>query len=606
MKRDLSDIALATSEKGSDPDCGGRNIVTAVNAESAVSVVKGRERRQRSEQPASFDEPRTHATRTLPRVQRLECADDVLGLIPCLRSLTAFPLVYAHSCSLTALATSFLLTGCMVGPNYHGPPPETTADFPIKYKNCSGEGHWRGARPSDTEGAGDWWRVFSDPTLNRLETQAYTANQNIRLAVDRIDDAAAQVQIAAADLYPNVNLASSATRSRTTATGPVEAERIVGRVTGLGGGNSSGPTPVYTGSNGPVFTGQPISLTSWDFQIPGEMRWELDLFGRIRRNVEAARAETEQAKADFAATLLSVTASVAADYFVLRALDAQVVILDRTIASRQDALQIAEERFEAGLVNELDVVRARSDLASDQAELFNIQRSRAEMENAIGTLTGQLASNLHLLPGTIAYSAPRIPAGLPSRLLERRPDVAAAERSVATANARIGAAVAAFYPDVTINGAAGFETANIGDIFAGQSLIWSLGPSITVPIFEGFRLKAGLRSSKAQYRETVDNYRNQVLSAFEDVENALADIRTLAGQYEAQQRAVDSETRALELSQQQYDKGAVTFLDVLDAERTLLSDEQIAAQLAGARLQATVRLIKSIGGRWDRQFSRPP
>jgi outer membrane protein, multidrug efflux system len=525
--------------------------------------------------------------------------------MPYLHALTALPLADARSRSLTALATAFLLTGCMVGPKYHGPPPETSADIPIKYKNGSGgDGRWRGARPSDTEGAADWWRVFSDPTLNRLESQAYTANQNVRLALDRIDDAAAQVQIAAADLYPNVNLASSATRSRTTSTGPLQAERIVGSTAGLGLGSSSGPTPVFTGSNGPVFRGQPLSVTSWDFQNPVLMRWELDLFGRIRRNVQAARAQTEQAKADLAATLLSVTANVATDYFTLRALDAQVVILQNTIATRQDALQIAEERFEAGLVNELDVSRAQSEVASEQAELSSVQRSRAEMENAIATLAGKLASNLHLPPGAIAYSPPRIPPGLPSRLLERRPDVASAERSVATANARIGAAVAAFYPDVTINGATGFETANIGDIFAGQSLIWSLGPSMTVPIFEGFRLKAGLRSAKAQYRETVDNYRNQVLSAFEDVENALADIRKLADQYEAQERAVAAASRTLELSQQQYDKGAVTYLDVLDAERTLLSDEQIAAQLAGARLQATVQLIKAIGGRWDRQFSR--
>ena len=510
--------------------------------------------------------------------------------------------------SLTALATAFLLTGCMVGPKYHGPPPEASADIPIKYKNGSGgDGHWRGARPSDTEGAGDWWRVFSDPTLNRLETQAYTANQNVRLAVDRIDDAAAQVQIAAADLYPNVNLASSATRSRTSSTGPYTPERLVGSTSSLTGGSSTGrSTPVFTGSNGPVLVGQPISYTSWNFENPAQMRWELDLFGRIRRNVEAARAQTEQAKADLAATLLSVTANVATDYFTLRALDAQVVILENTIATRQGALQIAEERFEAGLVGELDVARAQSEVASEQAELANVQRSRAEMENAIATLAGELASNLHLPPGAIAYSPPRIPAGLPSRLLERRPDIASAERSVAAANARIGAAIAAFYPDVTINGATGFETANIGDIFAGQSLIWSLGPSITVPIFEGFRLKAGLRSAKAQYRETVDNYRNQVLSAFEDVENALADIRKLADQYEAQERAVDAAKRTLDLSEQQYDKGAVTYLDVLDAERTLLSDEQIAAQLAGSRLQATVQLIKAIGGRWEREFSRPP
>jgi multidrug efflux system outer membrane protein len=346
-------------------------------------------------------------------------------------------------------------------------------------------------------------------------------------------------------------------------------------------------------------------MTAWDFRTPADLRWELDLFGRIRRNVEAARAQTEQARADLEAAVLSITANVAAQYFTLRALDAQIVILERTISTREGYLKIAEERLAAGLVNELDVARARSELATNQADLYALRRSRGEVENAIGTLLGEPASNLRLPPSGIGSAPPVIPTGLPSRLLERRPDVASAERSVAAANARIGAAIAAFFPDVTINGASGFETANIGDMFAGQSLIWSIGPSVSLPIFEGFRLRAGVESAQAQYRETVENYRNQVLGAFQDVENALVDLRTLAGQWEAQQRAVGSAQRALDLSQQQYDKGAVTYLDVLDAERTLLSDQEVSAQLSGARLQASVQLIKALGGRWGREYNRP-
>jgi outer membrane protein, multidrug efflux system len=514
--------------------------------------------------------------------------------------------VLSTASTLSAFSALFL-SGCMVGPKYHGPPPETTADLPTKYKNGSAQnGHWKIPEPRDTEGAGDWWRIYSDSTLDRLENQAVAGNQNLRLAIDRIDDARAQMRIAAADLYPNLALSWSGTKARTTSTGPVQSARIVGSTSSLsGGGSSSGPMQVYSGSNGPVFSSQPISQTAWDFQLPAELRWELDLFGRIRRNVQAARAQTEQARADFESILLSVTANLAAQYFTLRALDAQIAILERTISTREGYLKIAEERLAAGLVNELDVARARSELATNQADLFALRRSRGEIENAIGTLLGEPASNLRLSVGTIAAGPPGIPTGLPSRLLERRPDVASAERNVAAANARIGAAEAAFFPDVTINGASGFETANIGDMFAGQSLIWSVGPSVSVPIFEGFRLRAGVESAKAQYRETVENYRSQVLGAFQDVEDALVDLRTLAGQWEAQQRAVDSAQRTLDLSRQQYDKGTVTYLDVLDAERTLLSDQEVSAQLSGARLQASVQLIKALGGRWGREYDRP-
>ena len=518
--------------------------------------------------------------------------------------------VFLATASTLSAFSALFLSGCMVGPKYQGPPAETTADLPTKYKNGSTQtGHWKTPEPRDTEGAGDWWQIYSDQTLDRLESQAVAGNQNLRQSIDKIDDARSQMQIAAADLYPNLGLSWSGTKARTTSTGPVESARIVGSASSLGGGSGGGsgrgPTPIYSGSNGPVFSSQPISMTAWDFRLPAELRWELDLFGRVRRNVEAARAQTEQARSDFEATLLSVTANLAAQYFTLRALDAQIAILERTISTREGYLSIAEERLAAGLVNELDVARARSELGTNQADLFALRRSRGEIENAIGTLLGEPASNLHLPPGRIASAPPGVPTGLPSRLLERRPDVASAERSVAAANARIGVAIAAFYPDVTINGASGFETANIGDMFAPQSLIWSAGPSVSVPIFEGFRLRAGVDSAKAQYRETVENYRTQVLGAFQDVENALVDLKTLAGQWEAQQRAVDSAQRALDLSRQQYDKGAVTYLDVLDAERTLLADQEVSAQLSGARLQASVQLIKALGGRWGREYNAP-
>jgi multidrug efflux system outer membrane protein len=269
--------------------------------------------------------------------------------------------------------------------------------------------------------------------------------------------------------------------------------------------------------------------------------------------------------------------------------------LERTIATRQDALGIAQERLNAGVADELDVRRAQADLAGDQADLFAVQRSRAEMENALATLLGLPASDFRLARrALIDTRIPNIPAGLPSALLERRPDVAGAERELAAANAKVGVAVAAFFPVIKLTGAAGFESADTGDLFDWQSRVWQLGPSITFPIFEGGRNAANLRAAQARYREQVDTYREQLLIAFQDVENALADLHTLSDQSDTQERAVKS----LELSQTQYGKGASNFLDVLDAERTLLADERTSVQLLGQRLQDTVLLIKALGGTW--------
>jgi multidrug efflux system outer membrane protein len=483
-----------------------------------------------------------------------------------------------------------------VGPNYKGPPP---VEIPASYKN----GAWKKAAPRDAASRGDWWTVFKDPVLDRIEAQAVAANQDIALAVDRIGEVRAEVRIADADFFPNVDTEPQAIRQRITNTGPFQRGELLGN-NPFGSLLSGGPTTstdtlAPTGNQPLILDTQGLSRTYNLFTFPVDLNWELDLFGRVRRNREAAKATAEATMADFHNTMLSVTANVASTYYEVRALDAEMGVLERTIGTRQDALHIAQERLNAGLTSELDVSRATADLAADQADLYAVRRSRLEMENALGTLMGLPASDFQLTRrALIDTRMPNIPPGLPSTLLERRPDVATAERQLAAANARIGVAVAAFFPVVRLTGAAGFESADMGDLFDWQSRIWQIGPSITFPLFEGGRNVANLNVAQSRYRQQVDMYRKQVLVAFQDVENALGDLHTLSDQADAQERATAAAVRSLELSQSQYGKGASNFLDVLDAERTLLTDERTSVELLGERLQTTVLLIKALGGSW--------
>lgn len=472
-----------------------------------------------------------------------------------------------------------------VGPNYHGPPQVET---PSSYKN----GVWKKAEPRDAESRAEWWSVFDDPVLDRIENQAVGANQDIALAVDRIAEVQAQVRVAAADFFPNLSTDPTAQREGITNTGPEQRGELVG--------NNPFTIPGATTPSGPlVLSTQPLSRTYNVFNFPFDLSWEIDLFGRVRRNREAARAAAQAAVADYDNTLLSVTANVASTYYGVRAADAEMGVIERTISTRQDELGIAQERLNAGLTSELDVTRARADLADDQADLYGLQRSRQEMEDALATLLGEPASDFRLSRrALIDNHMPNIPPGLPSALLERRPDVASAERQLAAANARVGVAVAAFFPVIQLTGAAGFESADVSDLFEWQSRAWQIGPSISWPILEGGRNTANLHAAQARYREQVDTYRKQVLIAFQDVESALADIHTLSDQSAAQERAIAAAVRSLELSQSQYGKGASDYLDVLDAERTLLTDERADVQLLGQRFQATVLLIKALGGSW--------
>jgi outer membrane protein, multidrug efflux system len=496
-----------------------------------------------------------------------------------------------------------LLAGCAVGPDYHGPPAAEKA-APAKFKNASAGGSWKVAEPIDDKAGGRWWTVFHDATLDGLIQQGLAKNSDLRVAAARTVESRSMARVAAADFYPQVTLNPSAVRQRTSNTDPIQRAALVGSNPFGGGAAAGGPssaTPASSASSSNLaLAEQPLTSTYNLFRAPLMADWELDLFGRVRRSYEAARATAQATRADYQNMALSVSANVAISYFTLRSLDAEEAVVERTIETQRESLRLAEERLQSGLINELDVVRVRANVATDESSLYALRQTRGQMENALATLLGEPASDLKMAahPLKAGDSPPRIPPGLPSDLLERRPDVASAERQLAAANANIGVAKAAFFPRISLSGAAGFESADIAELFHWESRIWQIGANAVQPLFEGGRNVANLGAARARYEEAVGTYRGRVLTAFQDVENALNDLRALAGQAEAQGRAVEASRRALELSQKQYAHGSIAFLDVLDAERTLLSSERVATQLLGQRLQATVQLIKALGGAW--------
>lgn len=494
--------------------------------------------------------------------------------------------------SRALLLVSFCaLAGCRVlGPIYHGP-PAAELEAPAKFKGQLSP-HWKVAEPGGgKEGRAEWWTIFGDPVLNRLEEQAVAANQDLRVAAARISESRAQSRVAASDFFPKIDVDAQGERRRTSNTLPFQKGELLGKSPFGGAGGPPSNEPL-------VLTTQPRTTTQNDFRVPADLNWEIDLFGRVRHQYEAARAQARAVELDYVAMRLSVTANVASSYFMIRAADAERAVIEEALKTRGEALRIAKERLDAGLTSELDVARASADLATNEAAVFTIQRGRAELENALGTLIGRPASETRIASRPIRRGPPGVPVGLPSELLERRPDVARAERELAAANAQIGVARAAFFPTIRLTGAAGFESADFGLLFNGQSRFWEIGPSIHFPIFEGGRNVANLQAAKARYEEALGRFRGQVLVAFQEVENALVDLRTLNGEAAAQERVAAAAGRAFELVTAQYQKGAVTFLEVLDAERTLLQTQRTLAQLLGQREMATVQLIKALGGDW--------
>jgi outer membrane protein, multidrug efflux system len=444
-----------------------------------------------------------------------------------------------------------------VGPDYRKP----DAPVPATYRDSTAPAS--AVSPSIQP---EWWLLFNDPALNRLEASALAANQDLRAALARVEQARAISGAARSAYLPALTLDPSFNRGRSSDT---------------------------------VDNTPPENLTT-TYRLPLDLTWELDLFGRVRRLNESTRAELAAAGAAYEAARLALTAEVASTLFTLRALDQELRVVTATIGLRRDALQLIQARYKSGSAGDLDVARAETELAITEADAAALSIRRASTQNALAVLLGQPASAFTSdFPGVaLAATIPGIPAGLPSDLLTRRPDIVAAERTLAAANARIGLAKAAFFPALSLTGSAGYASADIDELFKSDSKLWSIGPSLYLPIFQGGRNRANLARSRAAYEETLATYRQRVLLAFREVQDALTASSLLAQQAEAQSRAVASAQRGSELSRKRYDAGFVSYLEVVDAQRTALDVERADARLTGQRWITHVALIKALGGGW--------
>jgi len=473
-----------------------------------------------------------------------------------------------------AVAAVVILAGCAVGPGYQR--PEATAT-PAAYAGA-GTG-WKVAQPQGQLPKGTWWAIFGDPELNALEIRATGANQELKAAVDRFAEARASLDTVRAGLFPNLSLTGAYAREHTSANAPS------------------------------VTTGQAIGTPSTynDFSLPLDLGYEVDLWGRVRRSVESAQAQTQASADDLEAVRLAIQAEIAVDYFTLRALDSERAVIRSSIQVFSKSLDLTINLRGGGVATDLDVAEAETVLKTTEAQLPAVTLQRAQFEHALALLVGQTASTFRIPERALATLPPSIPEGVPSELLERRPDISSAERLMAAANANIGVAKASFFPSLQLTGLAGLESIAPGTLLNGSSWLWGVGPSLTLPLFEGGRLRAGLRFAQAAYEETVANYRQTVLTAFSEVEDNLAAQDLLASQYEAESGALVAARIQLRVANNRYRDGLITYIEVATAESTELNIEFTTVQLRGQQLVTAVTLIKSLGGGWrDAVKPRPP
>lgn len=464
------------------------------------------------------------------------------SLAPCMR----------HIALAMVVATFFV--GCAVGPNYKR--PEVAA--PTQWKETASTNATL-VMPTN------WWTIFGDAELDRIETQAITANQDLKRAVARVTEARAIARLSEADVYP--------------------------RVTASGGHSLN-----HLSKNQEHAPRNNREYEEHFRQV--DLEYEIDAWGRVRRSIEAGKADYAAIETDLQVVLLTLTSDVARNYQSLRSLDREKQVTEATVALRLDAVRLQETRNKAGLINEVDVTRARTELANVEAELHSINRSRAQVEHALAVLCGQAPAGFTIAAPTKIIAVPEIPAGLPSSLLERRPDVVEAEQKLHAECARIGVAKAAFFPTIKLTGASGATTADLGLLLNPHSRFWQIGPSIHFPIFEGGRNSANLKAAEARFEQAVASYRSSVLNAFREVEDSLSDINTLRLQGEAVNRALASARDTAALAAERYERGLSSYLDVVDAQRAVLQAERTAAQLGGQRNVSTILLAKAVGGGW--------
>jgi len=480
----------------------------------------------------------------------------------------------AHAPRRAAIALAIgVAAGCAVGPDYHRP----QAEVPPAWKP---DAPWHEAVPNDGALKGDWWRLFQDDTLNPLVERALTGNQDLRVAAARLDQARDQVKVVGSDLYPSVSLSAAAARGKTSANSPRAAYSIPNQ-----------------------------STVQNNFEVGPTVNYEADLFGRVRREVEGARASAQQAEADFENTRLMLTAQLATDYFALRELDAEIAVVRHSLQLERDALGFIASRHDLGFATGLDLAQQQALVDSSATQLELLDNQRSQFEHAIATLVGTPAPGFTIPPAVSTATLPPIPVGLPSDLLQRRPDVASAERSMAAANARIGVARAAYYPSILLGSGfgepnAGWQSNTLATLFEAPSRLWSVGLSATQTLFDAGKTRANVRIANADYTAAVAAYRQTVLTAMEEVENGITGLATLDRAVTQADASVKSAEDAFDIATARYRGGVDTYLEMITAQQVLLSNQRQAVQIQGQQFATAVYLVKALGGGWSQSSDR--
>jgi outer membrane protein, multidrug efflux system len=470
-----------------------------------------------------------------------------------------------HLAASVALVIAFIFGGCTVGPNYKMPDAPVAAHWDV-------EQPWRESAPKDAFDKGEWWKVFNDDDLNTFESQAIAENQTIKISIAHLEQARATAAIQVATLFPTLS-----------GNGSVERQRL------------SGNRP----PNSPIPIVGPGPYQQNTFQIPFTVSYEVDIFGRRRRSIEAAEAAYQANAADLQNIRLLITSQIAGDYFNLRQLDSEIGILRRTVDALQKGLDLVNSRHNGGVASGLDVAQEETLLDTTRTQATLILQQRKQFEDAISVLVNRAAPDFHITPRELEGEPPSLNAGLPSDLLERRPDIAEAERLMASANAQIGIAQAAYYPSFNLFGQAGWQSADITRLASIQSIFWAVGANVAEDIFTGGARRAQVQYARAGWDASVASYRQTVLSSFQEVQDELTALNVLNEAQQEQQETVDAARRTLDISTSRYQGGLVNYLDVVTAQQNLLQNEQQLAVIHGQRLVASVLLVKALGGGWD-------
>jgi NodT family efflux transporter outer membrane factor (OMF) lipoprotein len=484
---------------------------------------------------------------------------------------------------VAAAAIALPIGGCMVGPNYKGPPAVT---MPGAFKENEG---WKVAQPRDDVLRGEWWKIFDDPQLDALEARVSISNQNLAQAEAAYRQASALVREARASLFPTVSVGFGYTRSE----GGGGTASSNGTVSSGTFGSGAGTTASTTGTRSSTGSGSNF------FQLGLDASWTPDLWGSIRRTIHSNQASAQASAGDVENARLSFQAALAEDYFQLRMLDGQKKFLEDTANGYEQFLQMTKNRYAAGVASQADVSQAEAQLKQTQAQAIDVGVQRAQTEHAIAVLIGEPASTFSLPPAPLTATPPSIPVGVPSELLERRPDIAGAERRVAAASDQIGVAVAAYYPTVTLSASTGFESSGISPLFSAASHFWALRPSVSETVFDGGRRGAQVDFARAGYDSAVATYRQTVLTAFQGVEDNLAALRILEEEAGVQGDTVQAARESVRITTNQYLAGTVPYLNVITTQATLLGNEITLINLQGRRMAAAVLLVQALGGGWD-------